>query len=75
MKFIERMKNWLSQRWREKQFRCKIDLHFKSDVHLLQMHVDGYCFCILNNKCSCTVIKDELRRRGYHFYENGGIKL
>jgi hypothetical protein len=75
MKIIERIRNWLARRRRVKQFRCKIDLHLKSDVHLLQMHVDDTCSCILNSRNDCSVLKDELSRRGYHFYENGGIKL
>ncbi|CUW40037.1 protein of unknown function [Magnetospirillum sp. XM-1] len=75
MKIIERLKNLLSRRMREKQFRCQMDFHRKSDEYLLQILVDDTCSCILNHKNNCSVLKDELRHRGYHFYENGGIKL
>ena len=75
MKIIERFIDWLAQRRREKQFRCKIDFRLKDEEQLLLMYVDDICSCFINNKINCTVLKDELRRRGYRFNENGDIKL
>ena len=75
MKLIERIRNWLARRMRVKQLRCKIDYSRKSDEYLLQILVDDTCSCILDHINNCSALKDELSRRGYHFYENGGIKL